>query len=442
MAAPVDRNRVRAGIRRVVSAIMFFPRGGSAYAAREVARRLPEHGWRVRLVAGSCADRSPYADATRFYHGIDLSAIEFGSEVPMHPSYEDRRGSSEPVFAALDGAAFERQVSAWARPLLEAGADQADLLHLHHLTPLNEAAFRVAPGVPVVGQLHGTELLMLERIDAGNPDGWPFADAWRSRMLDWARRCERVIVAPGAVERVVDALEVEADRLVEISNGFDERLFQPRDVDRGARWRQALGVEPRGVVLAYVGRFTEVKRVPALVRAFAAAEPRFERPASLVLIGGFPDETEGEDPVDAIRAAGTRNVFLTGWRPHEQLPDLLNAADAILLPSAREQFGQALVEGMACGLPAIATRCFGPASIVDDGRTGWLVEPDDERALSDALVAAVNDEAERRRRGRAAYEAVRHRYAWSVVAAAVDQTFADAVRAVPPARAVTSVTSV
>ena len=43
----------------------------------------------------------------------------------------------------------------------------------------------------------------------------------------------------------------------------------------------------------------------------------------------------------------------------------------------REQFGQVLVEGMACGLPAIAVDAHGPADIVSHGETGWLVEPDD-----------------------------------------------------------------
>ena len=56
---------------------------------------------------------------------------------------------------------------AWARALERAGAADADVLHLHHLTPLNEAAARVAPDVPVVGHLHGTELLMLEAIAGG-----------------------------------------------------------------------------------------------------------------------------------------------------------------------------------------------------------------------------------------------------------------------------------
>ena len=75
----------------------------------------------------------------------------------------------------------------------------------------------------------------------------------------------------------------------------------------------------------------------------------------------------------------------------------------MVLPSVREQFGQVLVEGMACGLPVIAKDAYGPAEIVDHGETGWLVPPDDEEALADALVDAVNDPGKRARKGEAAY---------------------------------------
>jgi glycosyltransferase involved in cell wall biosynthesis len=88
-----------------------------------------------------------------------------------------------------------------------------------------------------------------------------------------------------------------------------------------------------------------------------------------------------------------------------------------VLPSVREHFGQVLVEGMACGLPAIAVAAHGPGEIVEDGQTGWLVPPDDEDALAAALVMAVNDAYERRRRGAAAYAAVRTRYSWPILGA-------------------------
>jgi len=57
---------------------------------------------------------------------------------------------------------------------------------------------------------------------------------------------------------------------------------------------------------------------------------------------------------------------------------------------------------MACGLPVIACRAHGPAAIVADGRTGWLIRPDDEEALVDALVTAAIGEEERRARARRA----------------------------------------
>ena len=70
---------------------------------------------------------------------------------------------------------------------------------------------------------------------------------------------------------------------------------------------------------------------------------------------------------------------------------------------------------MACGLPVIACRAHGPAAIVADGRTGWLIPPDDEEALVDALVSAARGEGERRARGRRAQTDSR-RYGWAEIA--------------------------
>ena len=71
-----------------------------------------------------------------------------------------------------------------------------------------------------------------------------------------------------------------------------------------------------------------------------------------------------------------------------------------------EQFGQVLIEAMACGLPVIAVDRGGPTTIVDDPLTGWLVEPDDVEALAEAMAAAMNDPEDRRRRGERARDEV------------------------------------
>ena len=67
---------------------------------------------------------------------------------------------------------------------------------------------------------------------------------------------------------------------------------------------------------------------------------------------------------------------------------------------------------MACELPAIAVDRGGPAEIVEDGETGWLVPPDDVADLERAIVEAATDATERRRRGALARRDVLARYTW------------------------------
>ena len=142
-------------------------------------------------------------------------------------------------------------------------------------------------------------------------------------------------------------------------------------------------------VLLYVGRFLAFKRVPLLVRAYQRARSSFERPAPLVIWGGYPGEWEGEHPVEVARTGGSEGIFFSGWRGHDDLPEGLNAADVLVAPSVDEPFGQVYLEAMACGLPVIATPTGGPLSFVNTapGRpNGWLVDPDDEAALAGTLI--------------------------------------------------------
>lgn len=442
-------------------ALMFFPRGGSAQVTRYLAGALPAVGWDATILAGSLGGPGDESHAGTFFADLDVVPVEYDAALdapdplladpPMHPSFEDRPGAPDRVFASVDDETYEHLVAAWTDHLERAGAAEADVLHLHHLTPINEAAARAFPEKPVVGHLHGTELLMLREIDQGLHPGWPHAEIWAERLREWAARCERVFVlSPDAQRRAPGLLGIEPDRTVWAPNGFDPGSFDRHPLARAERlslWREWLVEEPRGwdlsgkpgtvsyaesdleafsglgPVLLYVGRYTEVKRIPLLIRAYAAAKPRFEMRAPLVLLGGYPGEWEGEHPLEVIRAEGVSDVFLAGWRGHKDLPRGLNASDVVVLPSVREQFGQVLVEGMACGLPVIAKDAYGPAEIVDHGETGWLVPPDDQDALADALVDAVNDPGKRARKGEAAYREARARYAWPALAGNVADVY-------------------
>ena len=162
--------------------LMFFPRGGSAQVVRYLAREIAAIGgrFRPRVVAGSLGPPGGPADARAFFAGLDLVAVDYDAALaapdpiaaspPFHPSYEDRPGAPDRVMAALGDDALEHLVAEWQRILGAPGVlDDVEVAHLHHLTPAHEALARLRPDLPVVTHLHGTELLMLEQIDAGAP---------------------------------------------------------------------------------------------------------------------------------------------------------------------------------------------------------------------------------------------------------------------------------
>ena len=443
------------GRRRVCSALFFFPRGGSAQVARALAGALPVRGWQVALASGSLGEPGGATHAASFYAGVEVAAIDYSpalrfadplaAAVPFQPSYEDRPGSADRVFAMVDDAAYERLVGAWTGALSRAGAARADLLHLHHLTPAHEAALRAFPWVPVIGQLHGTELAFLRRLRNGPPPAWRHARDWERRLRRWASGCARLIVPPGAEAEVAALLGLERSRLHGLPSGVELERFQPRPLageDRLAFWGRWLVDEPQGwdvhgtpgsvayradelaalgseTVLLYLGRFTAVKRLPLLIQAQQQTQAALGRDLPLVLVGGHPGEWEGEHPLETIRRLDARNVFLAGWRPHDQLPEALNAGDLLVLPSVAEAFGLALIEAMACGLPVVACDAHGPAEIVRDGQSGWLVPPDDEQTLVAALSHAATDADERRRPGEQAATDARERYGWQAIAARI-----------------------
>jgi hypothetical protein len=82
-----------------------------------------------------------------------------------------------------------RQADAWRRILLASGSAPPDILHLHHLTPLHDAARQLWPTVPTITHLHGTELLMLEEIEHSTKS-WPHAKYWADRPSRHCR-CQR-----------------------------------------------------------------------------------------------------------------------------------------------------------------------------------------------------------------------------------------------------------
>jgi glycosyltransferase involved in cell wall biosynthesis len=109
-----------------------------------------------------------------------------------------------------------------------------------------------------------------------------------------------------------------------------------------------------------------------------------------------------------VRDRGLSMVRFLGNRP--DVPRLLAASDLFVLPSLWEGLPMALLEGMAAGLPVVATDVAGSRQVVRDGRDGILVPPGDAAALASAMAAVLANDEERARLGRAARDRVEQEF--------------------------------
>lgn len=499
---------------RVVMGLLFSPRGGSAYVVRYLSPALTRAGWSVALAVGSQGAAGEETHAPTFFEGLDVHPLDYTAAIrafeaggdaiaapqPMHPSYEDRAGVPDVVFASVAPELAGHLSAAWEEPLRAAGADHADVFHLHHLTPQLDAVHRHWPDTPLVVHLHGTELKMIAAIaerreiaatlgerlatmsgataeDVGSASGldavqlevlrttrwdsWRHGEFWAARLLQDAQLADHVItVSSENRDKAISMLGLEPERVTAIPNGVDLERFRPRPrtprsrrtlfrrvlVEDPQGWTESgpagtlayteadldrlLGTDDDATVLLFVGRFLGFKRVPALVRAFARARPRFTAAASLVVWGGHPGEWEGEHPVAVAEEVGTDGIYFAGWRGHGDLPEGLAASDVLVVPSVDDPYPQVPLEAMAVGLPVVACRSGGLRSMVNvdpANPTGWFVPPDDADALAEVLVRVVNDPTETAQRGANALAHARAELSWDRLATRFEVVYSQAI---------------
>lgn len=303
-----------------------------------------------------------------------------------------------------------------------------DIVHIHNFSQFVPLIRALNPDAKIVLHMHCEWLTQLDRARI-EP---------RLEKADVILGCSDYITH--GIQRRFPQLE---DRCSSVYNGVEVETFT-----EGPRLDEENHDTP--LRLLYVGRVSPEKGVHVLLDAFGSIAEEYPHvqldvigPAKLLayslnialssdskvarlrrfygrtLIERFENQVigrRGSYPRRLRAGLSTQaasRVRFHGCIPHVQLADYYRNADIFVFPSVwDEPFGMPIVEAMACGIPVVATRGGGIAEIVEDGRTGLLVERDDAEALRDAVLYLLRDERARGAMGEAARRRVLEHFSW------------------------------
>lgn len=262
-------------------------------------------------------------------------------------------------------------VSPWlmyhaTRPLVAALHRQQpiDVIDAHFFYPDGVAAVMIGRelGIPVTITARGSDLTLMP--DFALPRRW---------ILWAAEKADALITVCAALRERLIELKVAGERITVLRNGVDLQRFVPR---AAAPVRQRLNLSGR--VLLSVGNLVELKGHHLVIEALR------ELPDCCLMIIGEGRERAALERLAAKLEVSARVRFL-GLVPQLELSQYYSAADALVLASSREGWANVLLEAMACGTPAIATRVWGTPEVVAASAAGVLIN---ERSAA-GVVAGV-----------------------------------------------------
>lgn len=323
--------------------------GGSGVVATELGKLLAEKGHHVHFITDHIPFRLGRFHRNIYYHKVEVSDYP----VFRYPPY------SLALSSRLAQVAREHKL---------------DLLHVHYALPHAVAAYlakqMVGDHLKIITTLHGTDITVLGH------------DPSLKDLLRFA------IDQSDAVTAVSQSLIDDTYKLIGpkkiiqlVYNFIDKREYFPRDLLE----HRLKFAEPHEKLLLHISNFRPVKRTRDVIEIFAKV--REIVPCRLLLVGDGPD-------CCAIQSMA-REMGLTDYihflGKQDEVAEIICLADVMLLPSETESFGLVALEGMACGVPTVATRVGGIPEVVIHGETGFLSNVGNTEEMAKYVIQICND---------------------------------------------------
>lgn len=357
----------------------FFPPhviGGAEIIAHHQAKALADRGHDVRVLAGDNSQGLPnYPTATETFDGLPITRVSLSSH----------------DFAPTGNNVCHPRVE---RIFLDLIADwQPDVIHAHHMLGLSLGILQLARahGIRIALTLHDHWGFCINstRITTRNTlcqdstqchtchehiddDGMRLPQRMRQDYLRWQFDAVDYFISPSrylADQYILNG--IPAQRMHVIANGIElERFINTAPPEPSERLN-----------ILFAGYMGDHKGVPTLLEAVALL------PQDKVHLDMVGDGHMLASYIDSIKKS-VPGVSIKFWGrlPNTRIAERFSEAHVFVLPSVcPENQPVTITEAMACGLPVVASRIGGISELVDDGLTGWLVEPGDAADLARRL---------------------------------------------------------
>lgn len=346
--------------------------GGTAIVGYQLLEGLARRGHRIRAIAPATretvaaadrfADAHPEVHVTRF----PVSYFEISPGLPAADQY--RRAEGEEIGAA------------WRRARSEAGSDAVFNVVIvgresfaWHVPDLARAA-----GVPSLLIAHGGTIL------TGIMKN--FSAAERDRYLEQFRKIDRIVAVASHLAECLRGFGF--DQVKTIRNAVDRRKFFPRPKDPALL--QQLGIGAEQPIVVHASNLQTRKRPLDIVES--ARQVVRQKPDTVyVVVGDGPCRGMMEEACASPPLAG--HFRFAGWVDHDLVPNYINLADVVVMPSESEALAMVYLETMACERVLIASDIAAAREVIDDGETGILFHKADIADLTAKILSVIGNPA-------------------------------------------------
>lgn len=222
--------------------------------------------------------------------------------------------------------------------------------------------------------------------------------------LRWLRRIfpcwgdHTIAISPAVYQHLVEDFKVPGDQVALIANGIDLDNFHKADDQERAESRKNLNLKAEPVI-GIIARLSDVKGIDILISALPRVISKFPD-VKLLVLGEGREEVPLKKLVQDL-GLGERVFF---YPSVTNMPGTLSAFDVFVMPSRQEGLGLSVMEAQACGCCVVGSRVGGIPSLIEDGQTGFLFEPENMDDLAEKITMALAD----RERSKKIGEKARH----------------------------------